>query len=94
MYSDVTYKYSYVSVVVTVVLSCIQSESGGQVETAQADQQLPRAEEEGDLLGMLLRALVLKLDRDSGLMKAQPQEIGSRKGVQDVTEHYFEEVND
>ena len=92
MYSDST----YVSVIVTVVLSCMQSESGGQVETVQAEQQLPQAEEEGDLLGMLLRALVLKLDRDSELMKTlhtelQPQERGSRKGVQDVTEHCFEE---
>ena len=74
----------------------MQSESGGQVETVQAEQQLPQAEKEGDLLGMLLRALVLKLDRDSELMKAlhnelQPQERGSRKGVQDVTEHCFEE---
>ena len=39
---------------------------------------------------------MLKLDRDSELMKAlhtelQPQETGSRKGVQDVTEHCFEE---
>ena len=77
----------------------MQSESGGQVETVQAEQQLPQAEEEGDLLGMLLRALVLKLDRDSELMKTlhtelQPQETGSRKGVQDVTEHCFEEEND
>ena len=74
----------------------MQSESGGQVETVQAEQQLPQAEEEGDLLGMLLRALVLKLDRDSELMKAlhtelQPQERRSRKGIQDVTEHCFEE---
>ena len=89
-------KLGYVSGIVTVVLSCIQSESGGQLETVPADQQLPQAEEEGDLFGMLLRALVLKLDRDSGLMKAlhtelQPQETGSRKGVQDVTEHCFEE---
>ena len=79
-----------------MVLSCIQSESGGQVETVQTVQQLPQAEEEGDLLGVLLRALVLKLDKDSGLMKTlhtelQPQETGSRKGVQDVTEHCFEE---
>ena len=86
----------YVSGIVTVVLSCIQSESGEQFETVQADQQLPRAEEEGDHFGMLLRALVLKLDRDSELMKAlhtelQPQETGSRKGVQDVTEHCFED---
>ena len=89
-------KLGYVSGIVTVVLSCIQSESGGQVETVQADQQLPRAEEEGDLFGMLLGALVVKLDRDSGLMKAlhtelQPQERGSRKGVQDVTDYCFEE---
>ena len=76
----------------------MQSESGGEAETVQADQQLPRAEEEGegDLLGMLLRALVLKLDRDSELMKAlhtelQPQETRRSKGVQDVTEHWFEE---
>ena len=75
----------------------MQSESGEQVETVWADQQLPQAEEEGDIFGMLLGTLVLKLDRDSGLMKAlhttklQPQEAGSRKGVQDVTEHYFEE---
>ena len=80
--------------VTTVVLSCIQSDSREQVETVQADQQLPQAEEEGDLFGMLLRALVLKLDSDSELMKAlhtelQPQETGSRKGVQDLTEHYF-----
>ena len=39
---------------------------------------------------------MLKLDRDSELMKTlhtelQPQESGSRKGVQDVTEHCFEE---
>ena len=79
-----------------MVLSCIQSESGQQFETVQADQQLPQAEEEGDRFRMLLRALVLKLDRDSELMKTlhtelQPQETGSRKGVQDVTEHYFEE---
>ena len=79
-----------------MVLSCIQSESGGQFETVQADQQLSRAEEEGDLFGMLLSTLVLKLDRDSELMKAlhtelQPQETGSRKGVQDVTEHCFED---
>ena len=62
-------KLGYVSVIVTVVLSCIQSDSGGQVETVQADQQLPQTGEEGDLLGMLLEALVLKLDRDSELMK-------------------------
>ena len=55
-------KLGYVSGIVTVVLPCIQSESGGQVETVWADQQLPQAEEEGDLFGMLLRALVLKLD--------------------------------
>ena len=72
----------------------LQSDSREQVETIQADQQLPQTEEEGDLFGMLLRALVLKLDRDSELMKTlhtelQPQETGSRKGVQDVTEHYF-----
>ena len=89
-------KLAYVSGIVTVILSCMQSESGGQVETVQADQQLPQAGEEGDLFGMLLRTLVVKLDRDSDLMKAlhtelQPQETGSRKGVQDVTEHYFEE---
>ena len=88
--------HAYVSGFVTVVLSCIQSESGGQVETVRADHQLPQAEEEGDLFGMLLRALVLKLDRDSELMKTlhtelQPQETGSRKGIQDVTEHCFEE---
>ena len=87
-------KLAYVSGIVTVVLSCMQSESGGQVETVQADQQLPQAGEEGDLSGMLLRTLVVKLDRDSELMKAlhtelQPQETGSRKGVQDLTEHYF-----
>ena len=85
-----------VSVIATVVLSGMQSESGEQVETVQADQQLPQAEEEGDIFGMLLGTLVVKLDRDSGLMKAlhtklQPQETGSRKGVQDVTEHCFEE---
>ena len=79
-----------------VVLSCVQSESGGQAETVQADQQLPQSEEEGDLLGKLLRALVLKLDRDSELMKAlhtelRPQETRTRKGIQEVTEHCFEE---
>ena len=79
-----------------MVLPCIQSESGGQVETVQADQQLQQAEEEGGLFEMLLRALVLKLESDSELMKAlhtelQPQERGLRKGVQDVTEHCFEE---
>ena len=79
-----------------MVLSCIQSDSREQVETVQTVQQLPQAEEEGDLFEMLLRALVLKLDRDSELMKAlhtklQPQERGSRKGVQDMTEHCFEE---
>ena len=89
-------KLGYVSGIVTVVLPCIQSESGGQAETVQADQQLPRAEEEGDLFGMLLRTLMVKLDRDSGLMKAlhtelQQQERGSRKGVQDVTDYCFEE---
>ena len=89
-------KLAYVSGIVTVVLSFMQSESGGQVETVQADQQLPQAEEEGDLFGMLLRTLVLKLDRDSELMKAlhtelQPKETGSRKGVQDVAEYCFEE---
>ena len=89
-------KLGYVSGIVTVVLSCIQSDSREQVETVQTVQQLPQAEEEGDLFEMLLRALVLKLDRDSELMKAlhtklQPQERGSRKGVQDMTEHCFEE---
>ena len=79
-----------------MVFSCIQSESGGQVETVRADQQLPQSEEDSDLFGTLLGALVLKLDRDSELMKTlhtelQPQESGPRKGVQDVTEHYFEE---
>ena len=81
-----------------MVLSCMQSEgeSGRQTETVQADYQLSQTEEEGDLLGKLLRALVLKLDRDSELMKAlhtelQPQETRTRKGIQDVTEHYFEE---
>ena len=81
-----------------VVLSCVQSEgeSAGQPETVQADQQLPQSEEEGDLLGKLLRALVLKLDRDSELMKAlhtelRPQETRTRKGIQEVTEHCFEE---
>ena len=79
-----------------LVLSCMQSESGGQAEAVQADQQLSQSEEEGDLLGMLLRALVLKLDRDSELMKplhteVKPQETRTRKGIQDVTEHYFEE---
>ena len=74
----------------------MQSKSGGQVETGKVDQQLPRSEEEGDLFGKLLRALVLKLDRDSELMKAlhtelQPQETRTRKGIQDVTEHCFEE---
>ena len=74
----------------------MQSESGGQVETDKVDHQLPQSEKEGDLLGKLLRALVLKLDRDSELMKAlhtelQPQETRTKKGVQDVTEHYFEE---
>ena len=64
-----------------MVLSCIQSDSREQVETVQADQQLPQTEEEGDLFGVLLRALVPKLDRDSELMKAlhtelQPQETG------------------
>ena len=80
----------------TVVLSCMQSESVGQAETVQADQQLPQSEEEGDLLGKLLRALVLKLDRDSELMKPlhtelQPQETRTKKGIQDVTEQYFED---
>ena len=89
-------KLAYVSGFVTVVLSCIQSESGGQVETVQADQQLPQAEEEGDIFGMLFGNLVVKLDRDSGLMKVlhtklQPQETESKKGVQDVTEHCFED---
>ena len=89
-------KLGFVSGIITVVLSYIQSESGGQVETVRAVQQLPQAKEEGDLFGMLLRTLVLKLDKDSGLMKTlhtelHPQETGSRKGVQDVTEHYFEE---
>ena len=79
-----------------LVLSCVQSESGGQAETVQQDQQLPQSAEEGDLLGKLLGALVLKLDRESELMKAlhtelQPQETRTRKGIQDVTEHYFEE---
>ena len=79
-----------------VVFTCVQSESVGQAETVQADQQLPQSEEEGDLLGKLLRALVLKLDRDSELMKplhteVKPQETRTRKGIQDVTEHYFEE---
>ena len=88
----------YISGIVTVVLSCIHSDSGGQIETVQAVQQLPQVGEEGDLLGMLLEALVLKLDRDSELMKTlhtelQPQETGSRKGVQYVTEHYFEDNN-
>ena len=74
----------------------MQSENGGQTETGKVDYQLPQSEEEGDLFGKLLRALVLKLDRDSELMKAlhtelQPQETRTRKGVQDVTEHYFEE---
>ena len=67
----------------------MQSESRGQAETVQADQQLPQSE---DLFGKLLRALVLKLDRDTELMKAlhtelQPQETRTRKGIQDVTEH-------
>ena len=89
-------KLGFVSGIITVVLSCIQSDSREQVETVQTVQQLPQAEEEGDLFGMLLGALVLKLDRDSELMKTlhtglQPQETGSRKGVQDVTEHCFEE---
>ena len=80
----------------TVVLSYMQSESVGQAETVQADQQLPQSEEEGDLLGKLLRALVLKLDGDSELMKplhteVKPQETRTRKGIQDVTEHCFEE---
>ena len=79
-----------------VVFTCVQSESVGQAETVQADQQLPQSEEEGDLLGKLLRALVLKLDRDSELMKplhteVKPQETRTRKGIQDVTEHCFEE---
>ena len=70
----------------------MQSESRGQAETVQADQQLPQSEEEDDLLGKLLRALVLKLNRDTELMKAlhtelQPQETRTRKGIQDVTEH-------
>ena len=80
----------------TVVLSCVQSESVGQAETVEADHQLPQSEEEGDLLGKLLRTLVLKLDRDSELMKVlhtelRPQETRTRKGIQDVTEQYFEE---
>ena len=79
-----------------MVLSCMQGESGGQTETGKVDYQLPRSEEEGDLFGKLLRALVLKLDRDSELMKAlytelQPQETRTRKGIQDVTEHCFGE---
>ena len=74
----------------------MQSESGRQTKTGTVDHQLPQSEEEGDLLGKLLRALVLKLDRDSELMKAlhtelQPQETRTRKGIQDVTEHWFEE---
>ena len=78
-----------------MVLSWMQSENGGQTETGKVDYQLPQSEE-GDLFGKLLRALVLKLDRDSELMKAlytelQSQETRTRKGVQDVTEHCFEE---
>ena len=74
----------------------MQSESGGEAETGKVDQQLPQSEEEGDLFGKLLRALVLKLDRDSELMKAlhtelQPQETRTRKGIQDLTEHCFGE---
>ena len=77
-----------------VVFTCVQSESVGQAETVQADQQLPQSEKEGDLLGKLLRALVLKLDSDSKLMKPlhselQSQETRTRKGIQDVTEQYF-----
>ena len=46
---------------------------------------------------MLLRALVLKLDRDSELMKElhskyHLREAGKKKGVQDVTECYFGEI--
>ena len=79
-----------------LVLSYMQSESVGQAEAVQADQQPSQSEEEGDLLGKLLRALVLKLDSDSELMKPlhtelRPQETRTRKGIQDVTEHYFEE---
>ena len=79
-----------------VVFTCVQSESVGQAETVQADQQLPQSEKEGDLLGKLLRALVLKLDSDSELMKPlhselQSQETRTRKGIQDVTEQYFED---
>ena len=74
----------------------MQSESEGQAEIVQANQQLPQSDEEGDLLGKLLRTLVLKLDRDSELMKPlhtelRPQETRTRKGIQDVTEHYFED---
>ena len=74
----------------------MQGESGGQTETGKVDYQLPRSEEEGDLFGKLLRALVLKLDRDSELMKPlhtelQLQETRTRKGIQDVTEHCFGE---
>ena len=85
-----------VVLLLALVLSCMQSESVGQAETVQADQQLPQSEEEGDLLGKLLRALVLKLDRDSELMKPlhtelQPQETRTKKGIQDVTKQYFED---
>ena len=85
-----------VVLLLALVSSCMQSESVGQAETVQADQQLSQSEEEGDLLGMLLRALVLKLDRDSELMKPlhtelQPQETRTKKGIQDVTEQYFED---
>ena len=74
----------------------MQSERWGQVETGKVDHQLPQSKEEGDFLGKLLRALALKLDRDSELMKplhteVKPQETRTRKGVQDVTEHCFEE---
>ena len=75
-------KLGYVSGIVTVVTV----------------QQLPQSEQEVDLW-MLLRALALKLmNKLSELTKTlhsytelQPQETGSREGVEDVTEHCFEE---
>ena len=84
-------RFGYVSVIATVVLSCMQSECGEQVETVQAEQQLPQAEEEGDIFGMLFGTLVVKLDRDSGLMKALHAKLQPQERVQDVTEHCFEE---
>ena len=68
------------------------------IEQGKSGQQLLlHTEEEGDLLQVLLRALVLKLDRDSELMKElhskyHLREAEKKKGVQDVTERYFGEI--